>query len=55
MSGCGGGARNKSSETKMADANGEPAEGAAGELLADTETGKYFPQQVVRGELARNG
>ena len=33
----------------------KPAEGAAGELLADTETGKYLPQQIVGSELARNG
>ncbi len=28
--------------------------GAAQELFPDTETGKYFPQQVVAGELAGN-
>lgn len=33
----------------------KPAEGAAGELLADTETGKYLAQQIVGTELARNG
>ena len=32
-----------------------PAEGAAGELLADTEAGKNLAQQIVRRELACNG
>ena len=50
-----GGARNKSAETKWLTPTAKRTEGAAGELFADTETGKYLAQQIVGTELAGNG